>query len=150
MLIILKENKVKSESDSAFWQNMKKTIDIKTIYLKSKNKKSSTEIAVTKFKDEIKTGPLYIPENKYQVKNSSVFHYEVCSSDRKQCVCLTCHKKLLEGTVPEQALCNSLQVFELPSAFRDIRNLEKIIILKRFLFKYVAIMPKGQFRKSKL
>ena len=34
------------------------------VYLKSKRKKSPKEVAVTKFKEEIKKGPLYIPENK--------------------------------------------------------------------------------------
>ena len=48
------------------------------IYLKSKRKKSPKEVAVTKFKEEMRKGPLYIPESKYQVKNRSVFHYEVC------------------------------------------------------------------------
>ena len=48
------------------------------VYLKSKRKTSPKEVAVTKFKEEIKKGPLYIPENKYQVRNRSIFYYEVC------------------------------------------------------------------------
>ena len=64
----------------------------------------------------------------------------VCS-DGKECVCLT--------TVPTQALCNNFQVFELPSAFRNTRKLEQIIILKRLLFQNVKIMPKSQCPKIK-
>ena len=77
-------------------------------------------------------------ENKYQVETSSVFDYMVCSADGKQYICITCHKKLLKGTVPAQIVCHNLQIFELPSRFRD---LEKIIVAKRLLFKKVTIMP---------
>ena len=64
-------------------------------------------------------------------------------------ICITCHKKLLKGTMPAQAVCNNLQILELPSRFRDLRKLEKIIIAKPLLFKKVTIMPKGQCPKSK-
>ena len=47
------------------------------------------------------------------------------------------------------AVCNSLQIFELPSRFRDLRKLEKIIIAKRLLLKKVTIMQKGQCLKIK-
>ena len=40
-----------------------------------------------------------------------------------------------------------MQIFELPSRFRD---LEKIIVAKRLLFKKVTIMPKGQCSKIKV
>ena len=88
-------------------------------------------------------------KNKYQVESSSVFDYTVCSADGKQYICITCHKKLLKVTVPAQAVCNNLQIFELPSRFRDLRKLEKIIIAKRILFKKVTTMPKGQCPKIK-
>ena len=51
--------------------------------------------------------------------------------------------------MPAQAVCNNLQIFELPSRFRDLRKLEKIIIVKRLLFKKVTTMPKGQCPKIK-
>ena len=70
----------------------------------------------------------------------------VCSADGKQYICITCHKKLLKGTLPAQVVCHNLQIFELPSRFRD---LEKIIVAKRLLFKKVTIMPKGLCSKIK-
>ena len=70
-------------------------------------------------------------ESQYQVENRSLFDYNFCSSDGKQFVCLTYHRKLLKG----QPVYNNLQVVELPGAFRDIRKLENIIISKRLLFK---------------
>ena len=131
----------------------------------SKRKKYSTQKAVVKFKEEVKKGPFYIcvvcnrtlykrtvqifEKNKYQVETSSVFDCIVCSADGKQYICIKCHKKLLKGTVPAQAVCNNLQIFKLPSRFRDLRKLEKIIIAKRLLFKKVTIMPKGQCPKIK-
>ena len=73
----------------------------------------------------------------------------VCSADGKQYICITCHKKLLKETMPAQAVSNNLQIFELPSRFRDLRKLEKIIIATRLLFKKVKIMPNGQCPKIK-
>ena len=136
----------------------------KTHYFKSlKGEKYSTEKAVAKFKEEVKKGPFYIcvvcnrtfykptvqifEKNKYQVETSSVFDYMVCSADGKQYVCITCHKELLKGTVLAQAVCNNLQIFELPSRFRDLRKLEKIIIAKRLLLKKMTIMAKGHCPK---
>ena len=136
-----------------------------TLYQKSKRKKYSTEKVVAKFKEEVKKGTNYIcaiwnrtlykrtvqifEKNKNQVEISSVFDYMVYSADGKQYICITCDKKLLKGTAPEKAVCNNLQIFELPSRFQDLRKLEKIIIAKRLLFKKVTIMPKGQCPKIK-
>ena len=141
-------------------------ISLSKTYQKSKRKKYSTEKAVAKFKEKVKKGSLYIcfvfnrtlykrtvqilEKNKYQVDTSSVFDYMLCSADGKQYICMTCHKKLLKETVPAQAVCNNLQIFELPSRFHDLRKLEKIIIAKRLLFKKVTIMAKGQCPKIKV
>ena len=73
----------------------------------------------------------------------------ICNADGKQYICITCHKKLLKGTVPAQAVCNNLQIIELPSRFRDLRKLEENIIAKRLLLKKVTIMPKVQCPKIK-
>ena len=78
-------------------------------------------------------------KNNYQVEMSSVFHYMVCSTDGKLYICITCHEKLLKGTVPGQAVCNDFQIFELPSRFCDFWKLEKIIIPKQLLFKKVTM-----------
>ena len=48
-----------------------------------------------------------------------------------------------------QTVSNNLQIFELPSRFRDLRKLEKFIIARRLLFKKVKIMPNGQCPKIK-
>ena len=109
------------------------------------------EKAVAKFKEEVKKGTNYIcviwnrtlykrtvqifEKNKNQVETSSVFDYMVCSADGKQYICITCHKKLLKGTVPEQAVCNNLQIFELPSRFQDPRKLEKILLQSDYFSK---------------
>ena len=48
-----------------------------------------------------------------------------------------------------QAVCNKLQLFQLPNNISDLRKLEKAIISRHILFKKVAIMPKGQILKVK-
>ena len=43
-----------------------------------------------------------------------------------------------------QAICNMLQVFDLPHEFRDIRRLEKVLVAMLLLFKNMTIMSKGE------
>ena len=51
--------------------------------------------------------------------------------------------------IPCQSAKNKLQVDDLPSEFRDIRRLERVLIARRIIFKKIAIMPKGQSPKLK-
>ena len=48
---------------------------------------------------------------------------------------------------PCQAVCNQLQVFELPQRLSDVNRLERVLVAKRILFKKVVIMPKGMLLK---
>ena len=59
----------------------------------------------------------------------------------------TCHNKYIKGSVPYQAVSNKLELYNLPTEFESIRKLEKILIVKRILFKKVATMPCGQMEK---
>ena len=120
---------------------------------------------VEKFRNMITQGPCYTcvschrchylksvvhykEDNKYSIETDNIFQI-VNSFDGKQYTCHTCHKKLLKGSIPCQSVWNKLQVYELPSELTDIRKLEKAIISERYLFKKVAIMPKGQMPKLK-
>ena len=40
-----------------------------------------------------------------------------------------------------------MEVFDLPVEFHSIQKLEKLVIVKRLLFKKVIIMPSGQMPK---
>ena len=62
---------------------------------------------------------------------------------------MTCDKDLIKGLVPRQAVCNKLEIYDLPPFLPKLRRLEKVLIAKRLLFKKIAIMPKGQSPKLK-
>ena len=55
----------------------------------------------------------------------------------------------MKGNIPAQGVYNKLQVDLLLLELRDVRKLEKAIVSRRFLFKKVTIMPKGQMPKVK-
>ena len=86
--------------------------------------------------------------DKYSVISDDVFRH-VTSLDGKSYICKTCGKKLKQNCIPYQAVCNMLEVSELPEEFRDIRRLERVLIARRLLFKKISIMPKCQSPKLK-
>ena len=88
-------------------------------------------------------------QSKYNEIPDSVYISRISSYDGKEYICKTCHSKLLKNKIPCQAVCNNMQINELPDNFSDIRRLEKIIISKRLLFKKITIMSKGQAPKMK-
>ena len=114
---------------------------------------------IASFKSLIKEGPTYICAvchrclyrrsvvmldlNKYHVNENVI--QPIASSDLSQHICITCHKKLLKGDIPCQAVCNKLEIFE--SDLHNLNRLERVLIARRILFKKVAIMPKGQYPK---
>ena len=51
--------------------------------------------------------------------------------------------------IPCQAVCNMLEVSELPKEFRNIRRLERVLIARQLLFKRITIIAKGQSPKLK-
>ena len=61
----------------------------------------------------------------------------------------TCDKALRKNSVPCQAVANRLNVAELPKLFQNIRRLERLFVLRRILFKKVAVIPKGKSLKIK-
>ena len=110
------------------------------------------------FKKLIDSGPYYIcviwnrclyrrlvglfNRNKFYVISHDVFSL-VSSFDGNFYICKSCGKKLKKNCISCQAVCNLLEVCELPKKFRDIRRLERILVAKRLLFKKINIMPKG-------
>ena len=120
---------------------------------------------VEEFRQTIKNGPYYIcvicnrclykrsvrvfDESKYQVSND-LMASRIESFDNNEYICETCHSKLKKGHTPCQAVFNKLEIFELPNELSDLRNLEKVLIAKRLLFKKIAIMHgKGEYSKIK-
>ena len=74
----------------------------------------------------------------------------IVSSDHACYICLTCHKHLLRNKTPCQAVCNKVEIGDIPQVFQDLRRLEKVLISKRLLLrKLLLCMAKGSFLKSK-
>ena len=124
------------------------------------NKKSIKR--VEKFCRLIRNGPYYICtvcERSLYEHSVQVFRKEkynnfttehVKSFDDKIYVCKTCHKHLLKGSIPCQAVCNKMALDPIPRELKNLRRLERILISKRILFKKIAIMHgKGEFSKIK-
>ena len=132
-------------------------------YHEAKSPGDTAAKRVGRFRNAVNQGPCFIcvacnrchyirsvvcfKEDKYNLEEN-IFSL-INSFDGKQYICHTCHRKLLKGNVPCQAVWNKLEVCHLPSEFNDLRKLEKAIISRRLLFKKVAIMPKGQMPKVK-
>ena len=141
-----------------------KKIKKREYYHQTKQGVSSSTGRVERFRNAVNEGPCYIcvscnrchykksvvlfQAEKYNLEDEHIFT-EIFSFDGRQYICHTCHKRLLKGNIPCQAVCNKLEVFKLPSDIPELRKLEKAVISRRLLFKKVAIMPKGQMPKVK-
>ena len=89
-------------------------------------------------------------EQKYPAIEEDFFFYaNVKCYNGCEYICHTCDTHLKKKKIPCQAVCNKLQLFELPNEINDLRKLEKVIISKRILFKKIVIMPKRQAPKLK-
>ena len=73
-------------------------------------------------------------------QNYEIDYVPIVSSDNTCDLCLTCHRHLLKNKTPCQAVCNKLEIADLPQVFQNLRRLEKVLISKRILFKKIAIM----------
>lgn len=83
--------------------------------------------------------------SKYQQNYFSI----LTSFDGKEYICKTCHRKVLQGKLPCQAVVNNMHVDEIPTVFSSLNKLEQILIAQRIVFEKIVVMPKGQQRKIK-
>ena len=122
---------------------------------------------ILNFKQKVMLGPYYIcvvcnrtsyrqmfvifQEESYDIQNPNFFFAHIKSPDEIEYICLTCHRKLRSkgDEIPCQAVCNKLELYDLPVQFEDLNKLERALVSKRLLFKKIAIMPKGQYAKVK-
>ena len=90
-------------------------------------------------------------EEKYVIEDPNFYFARIESFDGLEYICKTCHRKLQSkgDKTPCQAVCNKLDLYELPTELADINKLERVLIAKRLLFKKIVIMPKGQYPKVK-
>ena len=86
--------------------------------------------------------------NKYNFDLTAIIH-KVTKKDTPF-ICNTCHSYPKKSHIPAKAVCNKLQIFEVPAEIKNFNRLKCILIARRILFKKVTIMPKGQFQKNKV
>ena len=129
---------------------------------KSRGDKCNIESAIQVFRKNIKEGPYYVcvvcnrmlykisvkicSKEKYPVRIHDIFT-GIISYDNKEYICNTCHNKMKKGNIPCQAVCNEMELEEIPPELKCLKKLESILISKRISFQKVVVMPKGRQRK---
>ena len=81
---------------------------------------------------------------KYSVDENIIFMVKLY--DDNYYICTTCDKTLQKNSVPFPAVANKLNA-ELPKLLQDIRRLERLLVLRRILFKKATVMPKDKSLK---
>ena len=61
--------------------------------------------------------------------------------------CGTCHLKTKKGQIPCQAVCNKLDIDEMPSELEALKKLESVLVAQSLVFRKIVVMPKGQQKK---
>ena len=84
---------------------------------------------------------------KYSSEISHDVNTDVRSFDENRYICRTCNTKLTKNNVPCQAVYNSLETDDMPDVNVCSNRLELLLIYKRFLFKKINVMVKGQYPK---
>ena len=64
-------------------------------------------------------------------------------------ICKTCAQKLNKNQIPCQAVCNKLQIYDIPIVLSCIHRLERVLIVRRLQFKKVTTTLKDQSPKFK-
>ena len=120
------------------------------------------ELCINPFKRKIGEGPYFICTvcNQILYKKSVITcinkkypcqtYFNIQQSfDGKQCICNTCHSKVIKGKLPCQAVVNNMYVDEIPTKLSSLEKLEQIRIAQRIAFERIGVMHKGQQRKIK-
>ena len=71
----------------------------------------------------------------------------IMSFDNVEYICDTCHLKAKKEQIPCQAVCNKLDIDEMPSELEALRKLESVLVAQRLVFQNIVVMPKGQQKK---
>ena len=73
-----------------------------------------------------------------------ICQYRIKSYDKKEWVCITCHRNLKSGSMPQQAKCNSLSLCKIPEELKDLNPLEMRLISRRIPFMKLVSLPRGR------
>ena len=117
------------------------------------------ELCINQLKRKIREGPYFICTvcNQILYKKSAITcinkkypcqtYFNIQQSfDGKQCICNTCHSKVIKGKLPCQAVMNNMYVDEIPTELSSPEKLEQILIAQQIVFEKTVVMPKGQHK----
>ena len=126
-------------------------------------KAKSVKLCINKFKRKMREGPYFICTicNRILYSKSVITcinekypcqtYFSIQQSfDGKQCICNTCHSKVIKGKLPCQAVMNNMYVCEIPTELSSLEKLEKIRITQRIVFEKIGVMHKGHRASSLL
>ena len=63
----------------------------------------------------------------------------------QQYICKTCHKHLKKPSIPPKSVWYKLYTFPVPPGLQNLNRLERVLILRRILFKKFTVMSKDQY-----
>ena len=108
---------------------------------------SSNAVSVKQFLSSITEGPYYVStccNRMLYRKTVRKFQYSayprdiftgIMSFDNVKYICVTCHLKAKKGQIPCQAVCNKIDIDEIPSELEALRKLESVLVAQRLVFK---------------
>lgn len=59
-------------------------------------------------------------------------------------ICKTCHRKILSGKIPAEAVVNKMNLESLPNELKDLNSLERQLISLHIPFMKVTNLPQGK------
>ncbi|XP_073694460.1 uncharacterized protein [Garra rufa] len=66
------------------------------------------------------------------------------SSGCKLWICLTCHRKILSGRLPEESVANNMQLVDIPNQLKCLNSLEQHLVARNIPFMKLLCLPRGK------
>ncbi|XP_026099002.1 uncharacterized protein LOC113070058 [Carassius auratus] len=66
------------------------------------------------------------------------------SSGCKLWICLTCHRKILCGQLPEESVANNMHLVDVPNQLKCLNSLEQHLIARNIPFMKLLCLPRGK------
>ncbi len=66
------------------------------------------------------------------------------SSRCKLWICLTCHRKILGGKLPEESVANNMHLVDVPNQLKRLNSLEQHLIARNIPFMKLLCLPRGK------
>ena len=86
--------------------------------------------------------------NKYNLDLTGIIH-KVTKNDTTY-IYNTCHSYFKKSHIPAQAICNKLQILEVPAEIKNLNKLESILIARKKFFKKLQLCQRVSFQNVKV